>query len=1692
MALIEKTMIELITQKIEENSVRGDSTVQLKIPTDIFPLPVIYMVLKNIQELYITEVKKNVIIKIASQAIQHWELSSTDSRKFVKKIIDNNPDWVDGKGNLTFYRNDLATNQDKSIQQILILVGGDKVNDQASLEHIPNLGIQEIWIQGMNSTFISWVKDVSKETSYSDSIQDDANLLNDCDRLLKIILLYSDILSIATYLEELPIDKDLSGGATIFESLAIHLDLLQLGSCLTLDRRKARWSNDLQNVLAQVYSFFSGHITLENAKYSRSLKCINDIIENLETNGLDDRKIRFLSNQEKVYPTFESPKAYLEACKSVLTRTADDSTIEKLRKCDSITLVNRILKYKNTKKSTKTSDTEVFGNPLEMVLSALWDSFALFTRNDFTSFQEIISVRIEPVNYFHNIPASDINDNVVVGEQYEFIFEENLLTLIGGIDNVLDRLIFTYLKEFFSQDAELVSLLGDKQQYEGRTTSKPASIPALQFAIIINNEISTRYIWKIDDTNPYAISGNLVKVVEEQISTHHANAFLPTFKILDYKEVFAMLSEEDMRESFRSSIGRSKEIIIENLLDDLPKDSYQSRYFIRLSSLGSAAQKFYSTYSQQGLYAALESTCRSEFVNAYSALLNHIVDDTSENDELFFPLLTYAFWVIDQQLLKNDAWKFDGYMSSGIVTLLHPAMVEMIHSQMIFLTDSFIEQFKTAIQLLNNNSRMTLRIWDRSIELATLQSPVPCLLVNKSNISTRVRGEDVFYRIGVLAGELNDNILLTRFRMANEDDYDTISDSALTRVGEESTLLKRLIQDYFHVYALAQDGISLAIFKNFDIQPIVAAIIELVKELIPQSNSYSDKWYDEHPFLFNISFYSDTTDDSGISNWITRWQDFWANKAQTDVRFSRARLSISHRMLEIDNTAQGGASFEIMIADELDADISILYEMPLGDSGNTNLVKIPKLPDNEVSIKFPLLEKLAQRKIGFKTNFKRSRILSNRQFSVYRAFLRYLYAMKLNEFGTFQKNEIIINEERDFSKWKKTLEWCHKKSERVICIGGEIDKNLITDSETDGPEPIVVGFGSGVGAHAELNYTVSCQVDRNYTIIKKLAASFLNIYPQLLEKNSEKIVKNLYQQSKRMADLSLVRTIGTTDYYNHDYFGYTLARRLLKVSDNACDCDVVLSLDSYRHWFQQETTKKRADLLWLRAKQVPNGGKNKYVLMLTIIEVKMGYNTEYTHLDKAIKQVQSTVPVLKKYFRNATDGFSPDSRYWWMQLYRIIAANPRKHTISSKDSLECLESLAEGVFEIEWDANIFCFDGNDLGNGQDVAIRYCEFLNSTQDSTNIGGCDAYIFSPAFVEEFGLLEDEKIPDWESHKQKINRLFQRKDHSYDSCEASKQEREEIEYEEEFDEFTSINDDQSNEDYDQRSQPSTNDFSNDMTPEKHENIYNDDGANLHQEAAEYAKQLSSAESGSQSDLRVLIGTTKQGKDVFWEFGINGKIVNRHMFILGGSGSGKTYAIQGMLAELGKAKQASLILDYTNGFTMNQVEEEVKPYMRKQWYIANRKLTFNPFLAYTMQIDPDDPDSLYTDQPVNIAQRIVDVFIRVYGSIGENQISILTDTIEEGLKTHKEAYSLTKLYDDLQSRLEDPSVKSSVTGLINNLGFCSRWTPLVSINQILDGERFMKQMIKNKLQFFNSHKLPLTYKKSLSSFLYGIYGIM
>jgi DNA phosphorothioation-dependent restriction protein DptH len=169
-----------------------------------------------------------------------------------------------------------------------------------------------------------------------------------------------------------------------------------------------------------------------------------------------------------------------------------------------------------------------------------------------------------------------------------------------------------------------------------------------------------------------------------------------------------------------------------------------------------------------------------------------------------------------------------------------------------------------------------------------------------------------------------------------------------------------------------------------------------------------------------------------------------------------------------------------------------------------------------------------------------------------------------------------------------------------------------------------------------------------------------------------------------------------------------------------------------------------------------------------------------------------------------------------------------------------------------------------------------------------------------------------------------------------------------------------------------------------------------------------------------RIFLGQGVQGnRQVFWEFG-HQDLANRHILIFGTSGMGKTYAIQALLCELGRAGQNSLIVDYTNGFYDNQLETETRKMLKPVQHIVRKDpLPINPFRRQEDMIG----EMLLPEDPSNTAQRVSGVFSEVY-EFGDQQKSALYTGIKRGIETHGNEMTLPLLIEELKEMVdENPS---------------------------------------------------------------------
>lgn len=206
------------------------------------------------------------------------------------------------------------------------------------------------------------------------------------------------------------------------------------------------------------------------------------------------------------------------------------------------------------------------------------------------------------------------------------------------------------------------------------------------------------------------------------------------------------------------------------------------------------------------------------------------------------------------------------------------------------------------------------------------------------------------------------------------------------------------------------------------------------------------------------------------------------------------------------------------------------------------------------------------------------------------------------------------------------------------------------------------------------------------------------------------------------------------------------------------------------------------------------------------------------------------------------------------------------------------------------------------------------------------------------------------------------------------------------------------------------------------------------------------------SLKDVRIKIGRAENSnKEIYWEYGHPG-LANRHLLISGTSGQGKTYFMQCLLLENSKQGISSIVIDYTNGFLPNQLEDEFKEYLGsklKQQIVYNDKLPINPFARNIRDIGGIQLPETNTD----IAERIKSVFASVYSTLGIQQLNTIYDRVLVGLERYDTKMNLAYL----KELLEEDGSSTALKAL-------SQLRPLIDRNPFKDGDTINWKDIMNR----------------------------
>ncbi|MCD6304951.1 MAG: ATP-binding protein [Deltaproteobacteria bacterium] len=1466
--------------------------------------------------------------------------------------------WYDQTNSLTVYRN---RKRGFSDFLVVVLIGIDHVRDHGSLADMFQIDDNLIWQEALRGTFKPWLR---RWLDHAHVAYENDHLFAMDDLLISLIRCsLAGLYDISSFLEQLPMEG-IQDGRDAYLTMTSSMDRFRLPVIRDVPRSKRK--KGVRPYIEAAVSFFAYSDFLEDSRRKSALKAIGSYrSENKGTLEEDDLGTEY-QNEEELLSDLE---AYI--------RDHSHESRQRLFSANFVKIKDNILGFRKRPPRSAPRTKKVSGSPLEAALTAVWLTLADFSKQAAENYrsprEEIREIHLIAEQFKHDCGG----ETKAEADQHAMDLLEKCL---GGLDDILEQRVQIDCGQETNDTVRVISQLTPSRCKQGTISGRlsRSAEPGLIFNIKIVSEnldpVARKFQWRFPETHPFRTIRHLFRWAAE---LGKQDNFLPVYSVPYYTELMLAKDDEEINRIMMEAV-RKEELREEyNLLNSpqLPKDDPVRS---ACKDLAFHYGKLAVTIDKVGFYRGLMQEWE-KLRDAYDAACRLFNEQYGAEGSEMGPLLFKAFSIVPSIDDGFNPW--EPFVRSAVITALHPALLEMIYHQCAFLCEGFSHAVK---ENLKSTDRRIFResYWMDVVDLTAIHSPLFGLLCDEDRkLDTTISGTQLVHRIG--KREVEEASLTTRLMLRYDSiEEEDISDTELFRKTRESSLIKHILEDYSKLNPQVSDGISIAAYSGDTIQPLIAGLDQFIRE---QTESMGEQG------IYNVSLtlYADTTDDTGVARWIAEWRKRWDELETTSLRhYSRCNISVSHRLVTRDRNF---SEFVNMIRNSLEVDISFLMHfIEAGKEGNELRRIAPYVPDLQM-MKFPILEKAGCIEHGPGTAHKRYRIVSNRQFLVPSLHAELMARLKNNYPQQALDSQHIVLGVGDFHPWESVVDAFHEKSSWVVCIDPCVDEMLVSRTGKHGQRKRdIIGFGSGVGAHGEHNYTVSTEFFHLSDIKHKIAVQVSSLFPAYNKEECDKIAESVIRESQNLSGLSLVRATGLSEYVR-DYLAYILTRKLIPKSETAF-CDEIVSLDAFRHWFESDGNSSRPDLLHLAAKI-----RGELIeIDAHLIECKLA-SASAAHLEKAHEQLDRGLRRLMKCFRprqqsdNAGD-YPPDQRYWWLQLHRLISSRSVVPRADRERVLSVLEKLTDGYFKICWRASAltfwtdetasdihltatwpfelygFALDINVLSTGSKLIGRLC----LEADIPSLPESEIICFPQEDV--FGECKENDIDAQEPSTRGLDDQVSRSDVKSDVAGLSPKNG--------------------------GDQVPPSSISKGLSTGKVSN-----GKRLPSVSVEIPE-------------RVFLGKTITGeRRIYWEFGHKG-LHNRHMLIFGSSGMGKTYAIQCLLFELAKSGQNSLVVDYTNGFLPKQLEKiTITKLSPIQHMVAQAPLPISTFKRQPQDYGEGD---LVLEKKSSAAKRIASIFQNVYG-LGEQQFSVLFDAIFEGMSKYGENMTLNRLLDILQEYISD-----------------------------------------------------------------------
>ena len=1028
----------------------------------------------------------------------------------------------------------------------------------------------------------------------------------------------------------------------------------------------------------------------------------------------------------------------------------------------------------------------------------------------------------------------------------------------------------------------------------------------------------------------------------------------------------------------------------------------------KFDSLGKKFVKFIYAVANEGFYSCIckEQSELIALVDEYTKLGQELATiSLPENQKWILDAYIHAFNIEE----TTNAIQDDTCFRCCVVPAWHPAALEKLNDQKIFFLDGCAEWWDAQSDVNKIKKKEIDETIENLMQMSMIQSSLDIFPSYGQHYFGAVNSFGTFSVYGRSDIENNSRLKDMIHKDAiYDDDFDGKENA---KMNDNAKMIYGVLADYTKAFSNSYKNLSIVFVDPSELQPIIASVYKFIE--------IQKKKHPEDKININIKILV-KPENKGGRNYLAYWMD--------ECFSQDANVSIKTYLNEWRNKTD--------IDKILNGNNDIVFVMDLLKVNTLQFVKESGAVRLDLSqCRFPIVFKPSPVS-DTSSKIKRRIELSQPQFGS--AYAHTQVVRYRNNSETLPSgNYIAVREVCIDNEAQNIVHSLHEKAYWVVCVDSGMDGALLRNDDNHSNDYSIIGFSTGKGAYGQYNLTVTARKSILETIQKKLESRLYQLFHWDKDK-IDKAAKLCIAEASGLDGISLLSAINQKDRNINEFMAYVLTSLLEKENSADCALKIVIHMDSYKHWFSGEIekdddeSKSRPDFLVLEAKVSDD---DKLQLVATVTECKMS-SISYAshHKENALEQVKHGI-------RRLSTIFDPNSksikrRYWYAQLYRALAFAQVTFSDNSSEFEKLsskLRSVLDGNFEMEWNGRVLGY-WLDMDGENEVII-----------DTDVSNIKLYDIPQKRIQN--LLLDEEVNDIQyvdinagvliDDDNQETLIEEREKELRDELKALNFKKKVVEYTYDIEDRTQelkVADSSGygtskNDSFDKITEQlssGSNDNEKAVDEEVEEKISNSDLD------GEIEDKIVPSDSVSEQDntkvdldnTRVLIGTDKLSEKVCWEFG-HKQLANRHLLITGTSGQGKTYSIQTMLYELSKSNVSSVIFDYTEGFRLDQLEEE---FVNKMGNHINQRVCkfenvpINPFKRQFIEF----AGQKFPEKDSDIAARFANIMTHVY-KFGDQQSAAIFDAVRIGLSKYKDGMNMKHFQEELEN--EKQANKSAQT---------------------------------------------------------------